>query len=159
MADEIVPEQPKELPENPGSSHFGYRAEITHARYTSVPLPDPDDLQRYQDLLPDAAERLMTLIEQESKHRQSLEKLAMNAEIDRNKQSQSLEKRGQTCALIISLSFGSLATAAILFGYPTAGTILGTSTVVSIVVAFLASGERNQSRSEKEESGLTKSDK
>lgn len=40
----------------------------------SGPLPDPDTLQRYEQVLPGLAERIVAMAEKQSDHRQSLER-------------------------------------------------------------------------------------
>ena len=48
---------------------------------TSGPLPPPADMQRYNDVLPGAAERIFALCEQETRHRQEMERGAQLAQI------------------------------------------------------------------------------
>ena len=40
----------------------------------SGPLPPPDALKRYSDIIPNGAERIMAMAEEQSKHRRELEK-------------------------------------------------------------------------------------
>lgn len=46
----------------------------------SGPLPAPEDLARYDDLLPGAAERIFAMAEREQNHRLSMEREAMEAD-------------------------------------------------------------------------------
>ena len=64
----------------------------------SGPLPPPDMLERYNQVVPDAANRIIAMAEQETGHRRNMERLIISNEYQE-------AKMGQTCAVII----GSLA--------------------------------------------------
>lgn len=55
-------------------------ASITHVEQWSGPLPSPDSLARYNNVLPDAAERIMSMAEKEMEHRHKKEMLAIEQE-------------------------------------------------------------------------------
>jgi uncharacterized membrane protein len=63
----------------------------------SGPLPPPELLAKYNEVIPNGAERIMTMAEDQSRHRQGLEKTVVNG----NVQS---ETRGQWMGLIICLA-------------------------------------------------------
>lgn len=48
-------------------------ASAVHVRHHEGPLPAPEDLQRYDALLPGAAERIICMAEDEAAHRRRLE--------------------------------------------------------------------------------------
>jgi uncharacterized membrane protein len=48
---------------------------------SSSPMPPPEDLQAYNQIVPGAAERILVIFENQVRHRQELEKRALNAEI------------------------------------------------------------------------------
>ena len=44
------------------------KASITQVQQWSGPLPDPNSLARYNEVLPNAAERIMSMAEKEMEH-------------------------------------------------------------------------------------------
>ena len=60
------PDETPDLPENPGT--------LVHAEHWSGPLPPPAALQRYDEVLPGAAERILAMAETEQQHRMEQEK-------------------------------------------------------------------------------------
>lgn len=50
----------------------------------SGPLPPPDILARYNDAVPDGAERIITLAERQAAHRMALESRVVDADIKRS---------------------------------------------------------------------------
>ena len=55
------------VPERPSS------VQIERATFHSGPLPSPDVLQKYDQVLPGLAERIMRLTENQHRHRQAIE--------------------------------------------------------------------------------------
>ena len=64
--------------------------------YHSGPLPSPDVLARYNDAVPNAAERILAMAEAEAAHRRELER-------DRVKSNMKLELRGQILAFALAI--------------------------------------------------------
>jgi uncharacterized membrane protein len=97
----------------------------------SGPLPPPDALRAYNDILPGAAERIFQMAEKQSDHRQQLENRVATAQIGQS-------NRGQLYALIIAIAFliGSVICA--VTGHEAAASVLGGGTVVSLAGAFIA---------------------
>jgi hypothetical protein len=56
------------------------------------PLPAPEDLQRYDDLLPGAAERIIRMAEVEQRHRHEQESKAISSELATREVLQATEK-------------------------------------------------------------------
>jgi uncharacterized membrane protein len=107
----------------------------------SGPLPPPAVLEQYNAVIPNGAERIMVMAEEQSKHRQSLEKKALNT-----------DSRNSLCGIIFALLLG-LATIVmggyvIINGYSWGGTILGSAGLVGLVSVFIY-GTR-QRRAERE---------
>jgi uncharacterized membrane protein len=96
------------------------------------PLPDPAELAAYNQIIPNGADRILAMAENQSSHRIKIETIAISSQ-----QRQGFF--GQICALIIALSGLGLATYAAVNGQPEFGSIIGGSTLVSIVSAFLYS--------------------
>jgi len=107
------------------------------AEVTSGPLPPPSMLRGYEEVLPGAADRIFTLMEQQSAHRQKLERISL----DRNSRARD---RGQhyafiLCALVIVGGF-----AAILTGHSVAGMAAIIIVVGGVAATFLATRQRQQ---------------
>jgi len=72
------------------------RAAIEVSRY-SGPLPPPEDLARYEQVHPGAADRIIRMAEQQAMHRQHLEKVVIGS-------NATAQKWGLGCAFIIAMS-------------------------------------------------------
>lgn len=109
------------------------------AQAFSGPLPAPEDLARYEEVCPGAANRIITMAEGQNAHRISAEANFMSAAI--------LNARlGTASALFVS--FGGLALAGYVayLGYPREAIGVVLTTLVSLVSAFLygTRDERNE---------------
>jgi len=60
------------------------------------PIPRASELKAYEEILPGAADRILRMAEQQSSHRQSIEKSAIKSNIENS-------RRGQLFAFIISM--------------------------------------------------------
>jgi uncharacterized membrane protein len=69
----------------------------TVARSFSGPLPPPEALARYNDVLPGAAERIVAMAEKQQEHRQMLEKNVVFA-------NSSSQTRGTYLGFIVAMS-------------------------------------------------------
>lgn len=56
------------------------------------PLPDPDTLNRYEQMMPGSAERIFRIAEKEQEHRHTLERMSLEGEIDHQAKMRDLEK-------------------------------------------------------------------
>lgn len=93
------------------------------------PLPPPYLLRGYQDILPDAPERIFQLTEKEFAHRQKMEEKALDGAINR-------DKRGQWFGLGATIFTVACATLLGLTGHEVlAGTVIGT--VVAVAGIFV----------------------
>ncbi|HBY7808072.1 TPA: DUF2335 domain-containing protein [Klebsiella pneumoniae] len=93
------------------------------------PLPPPDLLRGYQDILPDAPERIFQLTEKEFAHRQKMEEKALDGAISR-------DKRGQHYGLGATIFTVGCATVLGLTGHEVlAGTVIGI--VVAVACIFV----------------------
>lgn len=63
----------------------------------SGPLPPPEELVKYDRILPGAADRIIRMAEQQSIHRQNLETVAIGA-------NATTQKWGLACAFVIAMS-------------------------------------------------------
>jgi len=107
-----------------------YSVSIQHETHHSGPLPSPDTLQQYNEVIPNGAERIMVMAEAQSEHRKSLE-----AKVIESQTRQS--ERGQIIAGILAFVLIGAGVAAFLTGHDgVAGTIFGV-TVVGLVTVFV----------------------
>jgi uncharacterized membrane protein len=123
-------EQVTSKQEQPEDNRQGESFQIAMRREMfSGPLPPPDILQKYNEVIPDAANRILLMAEKEQEHRFSLK--------DR---SFKYVGRGQTLALIIALS--GLGCAGVLgyFGNQVAASVVGGVSLVTMVFGFLRGG-------------------
>lgn len=98
----------------------------------SGPLPDPAELAAYNQIIPNGADRIMKMAEDQSVHRMSLERTVVQSQ-----QKQSF--CGQIFGLVVGLSGLGLATFAAVHGQPWFGSVIGGTTLVSLVSVFLYS--------------------
>src|ERR1700721_2948352 len=87
----------------------------------SGPLPPPDLLNQFNQVIPNGAERIMVMVEQQNKHRMGIETTVV-----KNQQWQST--LGQYFALFITMLGLALATGAIFTNHDTAGGTIGVAT-------------------------------
>lgn len=107
-----------------------YSVSIQHETHHSGPLPAPETLSQYNDIIPNGAERIMMMAESQSEHRKSLEKTVIASQ---TKQSE----RGQLIAGILALILIGAGIAAFSTGHDgVAGTIFGV-TVIGLVTVFV----------------------
>lgn len=111
---------------------------------SSSPFPPPEFIKTYAELIPDGAERLLKAAENQAAHRMQLENFAV-----RKQQTQA--DRGQWFAFIIALVCVGAALAAALSGHDTFAGVLGSTTIIGLVGAFIA-GKSSQRKSLKRKS-------
>lgn len=105
----------------------------------SGPLPPPAILEGYERICPGAAQRLIAIVEEEAAHRRKTNSHLIGAAISEGRRAQWMA---------FAIVFGFLIAGVILGinGHPVSGTILGSTGVGTIVVAFL----KHRSRMSKE---------
>ena len=109
----------------------------------SGPLPPPEVLEKYNRVIPNAAERILKMAEDQSHHRQTLEKKVIDHDI--------LNSRlGIVFAFIIAISFITASYFAAIKDHPIYGGIMGTAGLTSLVYVFIyGSKSRAKERAEK----------
>ena len=103
----------------------------------SGPLPDPSELAQYQAIIPNGADRIMKMAESQLEHRIKIETTVIGSQ-------QRQAGFGQICALVIALVALILATYAAVNGQPVFGGVIGGTTLVSLVSAFLLSTHKKK---------------
>jgi len=109
------------------------------------PLPDPETLAKYGEIIPEGADRIMRMAEGQSQHRIELEKTIVGSQ-------QGIARRGQVFALIIGIFGIGVAAYLAMNGHDAVAGIIGGTTVVSLAVAFIA-GRRIQQKELHEKAG------
>ena len=105
----------------------------------SGPIPHPDIMRGYEEVLPGSADRILSLAEKEAEHRRALENKSMNAD-----SRDSL--MGIICATIISI--GALIAGSVIVwnssdaGGAIAGTLFGVSGISGVIIAMIKRTKR-----------------
>lgn len=102
----------------------------------SGPLPDAETLIKYDSVIPNGADRIMKMAENQQLHRISIENKVITSQ-------SSQSKLGQIFGLIIGLVGIACGTYLAANGVPTVGGIIAGGTVVSLVSVFVI-GKRAQ---------------
>lgn len=118
---------------------------VVQATMHSGPLPPPEVLQKYEQIVPGTARTIINMAEQQSLHRRQIEKIVIEA-------GARDSKYGIGAGLLVSLATISLAGFAIHMGHATAGATIATSTVVGLAGVFVygtrSNREERQQRSQ-----------
>jgi len=102
----------------------------------SGPLPPPELLGRFNQVIPNGAERLMIMVEQQHNHR-----IAIETTVVKNQQWQSTI--GQYFALLITMAGLILSGWLIYRDHDVAGSAIGVATIGSVAIAFIT-GQHKQ---------------
>lgn len=110
------------------------------------PIPSPEVLQEYDKICPGAADRIISMAENQSAHRQKLESQVVNSQITNSR-----------WGIILAFCIGTItiiagAVTAIMSSSPWAGSILGGAGVGGLVGTFIYGTNSNKNeRQEKED--------
>lgn len=104
-------------------------AEIQTASF-SGPMPHPSILAKYEEIVPGAAERILVMAESSMRHQQEYDHAVLEA-------SKQQLARGQILGFLIGISAIGASVYAAILGYPWLAAILGGTTVVGLVTAFV----------------------
>ena len=108
------------------------------------PLPSPETLKEYSDIIPNGAERIMIMAEKQSDHRMALEKKVVSGQMNQS-------NIGQFLAFFIGVAALFAAVYCIVNGHEWPGTIIGTGGIIGLVTAFIQ-GRKNQEKDIQEKS-------
>lgn len=100
------------------------------------PLPSPQTLLEYDNVVPGSAERIISMAERQAQHRQKLEKTVVTGGSLRS-------NAGLVFGFILSLSFLAASVYLVTQGYAWPGTALGTIDIVGLATVFVI-GKREQ---------------
>ncbi|TAE38321.1 MAG: DUF2335 domain-containing protein [Sphingobacteriales bacterium] len=110
---------------------------IRQASSFSGPIPPPQILKGYNEVVKDGAERIVIMAEKQSNHRMQLEDHAIKEEL---KQS----RLGQIFGFILGLVGFGLATTLAMFGHEAIAGIFGTTTILGLVTVFVLGKKAQQ---------------
>jgi len=116
----------EELPENKRKI---IETVIMESRF-SGPIPPPEILAGYKEILPDAPERILTMAEKEQSHRHSINNKSIDSFIEQT-------GRGQWLGFGLAVMFGVICLVLGLHGIVWLAGILGTTTVVGLTTIFV----------------------
>jgi uncharacterized membrane protein len=133
--DKDIAEILNSLPEEKREKAFA----IICSEYHQGPIPSPAAIERYNAIIPNGADRIMKMAEEQSAHRKEIEKTVITSQ-------QKQSERGQIFGLIIGLLGIIIGAFLIYCGHDWAGGIIGGTTVVSLVSVFVI-GKQFQQRS------------
>jgi uncharacterized membrane protein len=119
------------------------QAAVEVSRY-SGPLPKPEDLAKYEQVLTGSADRIIRMAEQQATHRQNLERVVVES-------NAAVQKWGLFCAFVIALSAIVGGILLSLKGMSGAGLASIISALVALVGVFIY-GKSVQKRELKEKS-------
>jgi len=133
----------KNLPSRPtktANETHSTRGVQVHGEIHSGPLPAPQVLLQYNQIVPSAADRIIVMAEQQASHRQKLEQIVV-------KSGARDSLLGLIFGLIIGLATETGAVLCILNGHQGGGATLGISGLVGLVGVFVyGSRQRRQER-------------
>lgn len=106
---------------------------LTHEQkryYFQGPLPAPQILEQYNEIIPNAAERILIMAEKDADFQRKITEKAI--EIEANER-----RLGQILGFFIGSMALSLSAASLFLGHPAAASIIGGTTVVGLVAVFV----------------------
>jgi uncharacterized membrane protein len=114
----------------------------TEGVFYSGPLPPPQELQKYNEILPGAADRIMTMAEEQARHRRSLENVVIGSDT-RN------AKLGLWFGLVTSMTAIITGTITIINGFIIPGTFISGGTIISLAVIFVYGSQKRRKERER----------
>jgi uncharacterized membrane protein len=103
---------------------------VQRQEFWQGPLPSPQTLEAFRQLVPDAPERIFAQWEEEAKHRRAFEQTALS-------EAAKKDRRGQFAAIAFALAALILTAFCVWMGQPWVAGILGGGTIAAVVGAFL----------------------
>jgi uncharacterized membrane protein len=143
----IISSSGKALQPNPAATPHdnSTKSIITTRAEFSGPIPPPALLAKYAEIIPNGAERILRMAENQSAHRQYIEKWAVIG-------GTMLSYFGVLCAAVIALGTLYVGSQLILNGYIISGSTLGGGGLVGLVTAFIyGTRSRKEERQQREQ--------
>jgi uncharacterized membrane protein len=124
------------------------REQCVIATSFSGPLPPPNALKAYNDILPGAADRIILMAEQQAEHRQRMEKRVIESSLDH-------ERVGMVFAFVLTIGLMIIGSILIVLGKSVAGFLAIFIPVIFQGANYLFIKKTNRS-DDKKESGAEK---
>lgn len=113
-------------------------------QHFSGPLPSPKILKEYNEILPNAAERIFKMAEKAQEHYETTEQKLVDFEIKKT-------SKGQIFAFSIAITGMVGAVICAYLGQATIGSIIGGATLISVVPHFFPGKRKKKENGEQEE--------
>lgn len=120
------------------------RQVVLQQQHHSGPLPSPETLARYDQLLPGTAQRIIAMAEREQAHAISQQQIALQSDVRAREGALAILRRGQIFALIVALVGIAVAAGLALAGRETVASVIAGSVLVALVTAFLGTRKGSQ---------------
>ena len=116
---------------------------IRQSSLFSGPLPSPETLKKFNEVVPGAAERIIKMAEDQSRHRRDLEKRVIESDLSRS-------KWGQILGFVIAIAGLAVSAVVAIYGNAIAGGVIGLGTLATLVGVFMYGAKtRSQEREAK----------
>lgn len=126
---------------------------ISHSSQFSGPIPPPKLMAEYQELIPDAPERILRLAELQADHRRTIESKVIDNEIIRS-------RRGLQAGFVVAMTMAIGGIWIALTVAPPAGPLCGAtmtgSTLVGLVYTFITGTRSRREERESKAKALAK---
>lgn len=107
------------------------KSDVTiQATQYSGPVPPPDVLRGFEQIVPGSAERILTMAEENGKHQREMERMTLSA-------AYTTIRLGQFFGLFIGLAALATCAYALYLGYEDTAIAIGGSTIVGLVAIFV----------------------
>lgn len=134
-------------PSRPGVEGVGSELAVV-ATFRSGPLPAADEVAVYEQVLPGAFDRILSMAEEQAKHRQQVEAQTVDCSL-------RMESRGQVFGFCLALLGFLSATALIAFDKSLPGASAAVLTALAVLVAVFMRHKREQYQAAADNSGPT----
>ncbi len=111
------------------------------------PIPQPEMLEKYNQVHAGLADRIVSMAESEAEHRRAVERDIVHAQIQDAEQERTERRIGQFLALLIALTVVIAGAYVSTHGAAWPGALLGSTGVTGLVMAFL--GQRTNQHANK----------
>lgn len=108
------------------------------------PLPPPDELIKYNQAHPGAADRVIKMAELEQAHRHECDKTALQGELEERKTLIKTSQQGQWLAALVALVLILCGTYTISNSHDWAGATIITTCLVGLVTSFIVGKNRGK---------------
>ena len=140
---------PQNVTHQPEGQGIVHTRESVHA--FQGPIPDPDTLAGYEQIMPGLADRIVTMAEQQGEHRRQLEHQRITAQIADGRASRNEARIGQVFGLVIGLAAIAAGAYLALNEAQWVGGFIGTGGVMGLVAVFVKGRIPNSTNDNAEE--------